>query len=65
VRAGSAAEVIRLPSNIFRYRRSPWNKYLADWILHHLILTRREKVRLALAFELSNGTPEEKIQHYK
>jgi hypothetical protein len=30
-----------------------------------VILTRREKVRLALAFELSNGTPEEKIQHYK
>jgi len=65
VRAGLAAEVIRLPPNIFRYRRSPWNKYLADGILHHVILTRREKVRLALAFELSNGTPEEKIQHYK
>jgi hypothetical protein len=30
-----------------------------------VILTRREKVRLALAFELSNSTPEEKIQHYK
>jgi hypothetical protein len=59
--ARSAAEVIRLPANIFRYRRSPWNKYLADGILHHLILTRREKFRLALAFELSNGTPQEKI----
>ena len=31
-----------------------------------MIFTRREKVRLALAFfELSQGTPEEKIQHYK
>ena len=30
-----------------------------------MILTRREKVRLTPAFELSNGTPEEKIQHYK
>jgi hypothetical protein len=30
-----------------------------------VIFTRREKVRLALALELSNGTPEEKIQHYK
>jgi hypothetical protein len=65
VRAGSAAEVIRLPPNIFRYRRSSWNKYLANGILHHVILTRREKVRFALAFELSNGTPEEKIQHDK
>jgi len=65
VRAGSAAEVIRLPPNIFRYRHSPWNKYLADGILNHVIFPRREKVRLALAFELSDGTPEEKIQHYK
>jgi len=30
-----------------------------------VILTRREKVRFALAFELTNGTPEEKIQYYK
>jgi hypothetical protein len=30
-----------------------------------VIFPRREKVRLALAFELSDGTPEEKIQHYK
>ena len=30
-----------------------------------MILTRREKVRFTLAFELSKGTPEEKIQHYK
>jgi hypothetical protein len=30
-----------------------------------VILTRREKVRLALALEISKGTPEEKIQHYK
>jgi hypothetical protein len=66
VRAGSAAEIIRLPPNIFRYRHSPWNKYLANGILNHVILTRREKVRLALAFfELLQGTPEEKIQHYK
>jgi len=65
VRAGSAAEVIRLPPNIFRYRHSPWNKYLAYRILNHVILTRRKQVRLAPAFELSKGTPEEKIQHYK
>ena len=65
VRAGLAAEVIRLPPNIFRYRHSPWNKYLADGILNHVILTRRETVRLTPAFEVSNGTPEEKIQHYK
>jgi hypothetical protein len=65
VRAGSAAEVIGLPPDIFRNRLSPRNKYLANGILHHVILTRREKVRFALAFELSNGTPEEKIQHYK
>jgi hypothetical protein len=66
VRARSAAEIIRLPPNIFRYRHSPWNKYLADGILNHVIFTRGEKVRLALAFfELSQGTPEEKIQHYK
>jgi hypothetical protein len=66
VRARSAAEIIRLPPNIFRYRHSPWNKYLADGILNHVIFTRREKVRLALAFfELSQDTPEEKIQHYK
>ena len=63
--ARSAAEIIRLPPNIFRYRHSPWNKYLADGILHHVILTRRETVRLTPAFEVSNGTPEEKIQHYK
>jgi hypothetical protein len=30
-----------------------------------VILTRRENVRLALAFELSKGPPDEKIQHYK
>jgi hypothetical protein len=65
VRARLAAEVIRLPPNIFRYRRSPWNKYLADGILHHVIFTRGEKVRLALAFESAKGTPEEKIQHHK
>jgi hypothetical protein len=30
-----------------------------------VILTRREKIRLALVFELSKGTPDEKIQHDK
>jgi hypothetical protein len=30
-----------------------------------VILTRREKVRLALAFKLSKGTPDEKVQYYK
>jgi hypothetical protein len=30
-----------------------------------VILTRRETLRLALAFELSEGTPDEKIQHCK
>jgi hypothetical protein len=30
-----------------------------------VILTWREKVRLAQAFELSEGTPEEKIQQDK
>jgi hypothetical protein len=30
-----------------------------------VIFTRREKVRLALVFERSNGTPKEKIEHYK
>jgi hypothetical protein len=63
--ARPAAEVIRLPTNIFRHRRSPWNKYLADGILHHVILARRETVRLTLAFERSKGLPEEEIQHYK
>jgi len=60
-----AAKVIRLPPNIFRYRRASWNKYLADRILNHVILTRREKVRLALAFKLSKGTPDEKVQYDK
>jgi len=65
VGARSAAKVIRLPPDIFRYRRSPWNKYLADGILHHVILARRETVRLTPPFEISQGTPEEEIQHYK
>jgi hypothetical protein len=65
VRAGSAAEIIRLSSNIFRDRRSPWNKHPADGILHHLILAWRESLWLALAFELSKGPSEEKIQHHK
>jgi hypothetical protein len=60
-----AAKVIRLPLNIFLYRRSPWNKYLADGILNHVILTRRQKVRLALAFELPKGTSHEKVQYDK
>ena len=65
VRTGSAAEVIRLPPNIFRYCRSPWNKHQADGILNHVIFTRRDAVRLVSAFELSNGTTEEKIQDGK
>jgi hypothetical protein len=65
VRAGSAAKVIHLPPNIFCYRCAPWNKYLADGILNHVILTRRKKVRIALALELSKCTPDEKIQHDK
>ena len=65
MRAGSTAEVIRLPPNIFRYRRSPWNKYLADGILDHVILTRRETIRLALAFELSEGTPDEQLRVFR
>jgi hypothetical protein len=60
-----AAKVIRLPLNIFLYRRASWNKYLADGILNHVILTRREKVRFALAFELSKGPSEEKVQYNK
>jgi hypothetical protein len=60
-----AAKVIRLPPDIFRYRCAPRNKYLADGILNHVILTRREKVRLALAFKFSKGTPDEKVQYYK
>jgi hypothetical protein len=60
-----AAKVIRLPLNIFRYRRASWNKYLADGILNHVILTRREKVRFAPAFELTKGTSDEKIEYYK
>jgi hypothetical protein len=59
------AKVIRLPLNIFLYRRAPWNKYLADGILNHVILTRREKVRLALAFELPKGASHEKVQYDK
>jgi hypothetical protein len=65
VRAGSAAKVIHLPPNILRYRCASWNKYLADWILNHVILTRRKKVRLALVLEFSKSTPDEKIQHDK
>jgi hypothetical protein len=65
VRAGSAAKVIHLPPNIFRDRCASWNKYLADWILNHVILTRRKKVRLALILEFSKSTPDEKIQHDK
>jgi len=30
-----------------------------------MILTRREAIRFSLTFELSKGTPEEKIQHDK
>jgi hypothetical protein len=65
VRAGSAAEIIRLPPNIFRYCCFPWNKRQANRILNHVILTGEETIRLTLAFERSNGTPEEKIQHHK
>ena len=65
VSAGSTAEVIRLPPDIFSYRRSPWNKHQADGILNHVIFTRRKPVWLAPAFEYSNSTPEEKVQHDK
>jgi hypothetical protein len=64
VRAGSAAEIIPLPPNIFRYCRFPWNKHHANRILNQVILTGEETIRLTLAFEHSNGTPEEKIQHH-
>jgi hypothetical protein len=65
VRAGSAAEKIRLPPNIFRYCRFPWNKHQANRVLNHVILTGEETIRLTRAFERPNGTPEEKIQHHK
>ena len=65
VRTGSAAEIIGLPPNIFRYRCSSWNKHQADRILNHVIFARRETVRLVSAFELSNGTTEDKIQDDK
>jgi hypothetical protein len=61
--ARSTAEVIGLPSNIFRNRHSSWNEHPADRILHHLIFSRREKVRLTLALEFSQGAPEEEIEH--
>jgi hypothetical protein len=63
MRAGSATEIIVLSANIFCDRGSLWNKYLADWILHHTIFIWRKKIRLPPAFDLPNSTPDEKIQH--
>jgi hypothetical protein len=63
--AGSAAKVIGLTANIFCYCGSPWNEYLADRILHHVIFPGSKKVRLASAFQPSKSLPEEKIQHHK
>ena len=61
-----AAEEELLPPEGDGVRLVFGNITLADGILNHVIFTRGEKVRLALAFfELSQGTPEEKIQHYK
>jgi hypothetical protein len=63
--AGSAAKVIGLTSNIFCNCRSPWNKCLADRILHHVIFPGSKEVRLAPTFQPSKSLPEEKIQHHK
>lgn len=63
--ARSAAEVIRLPPNILRYRHSPWNKHSADRILDHVILTRRETVGLTPPLEVSQGASQKEIQHHK
>ena len=63
--ARSAAEVIRLPTNIFCYRRSPWNKHSANGILHHVILTRRKTIRLTPPLEVSQGASQKEIQHHK
>jgi hypothetical protein len=57
VRAGSAAEVIGLPPNIFCHRYSSWNKYQTDGILDHLILSRSKTLWLPLAFEPSKSLP--------
>ncbi len=63
--ARSAAEIIRLPPNIFRYRRSPWNKHSANRVLHHVILTWRETVGLTPPLEVSQGASQKEIQHHK
>jgi hypothetical protein len=65
VRAGSAAEIIRLPPNIFRDCRFPWNKRQANRVLNHVTLVGEETLWLTLTFERSNGTPDDKIQHNK
>jgi hypothetical protein len=65
VRAGLTAEVIGLPSNIFRHCYSPWNKYQANGILNHLILAGGKTLWLPLAFEPSKGSPKKEVQHDK
>lgn len=65
MRAGLTAEVIGLPSNIFRHCYSPWNKYQANGILNHLILAGGKTLWLPLAFEPSKGSPKKEVQHDK
>jgi hypothetical protein len=65
VRAGSAAEVIILPPNIFCYGRSSWNKHQADRILDHVIITWSETLRFVSPLDLLDDPPDEKVQYDK
>ena len=60
--AGLTAEVIGMPPDFFGNRCSPWNKYQADGILYHVVLSRGELIWLAPPFDLHDGASDEKIQ---
>jgi hypothetical protein len=63
--AGTAAKVVRLSPDFFRYSNSSWNKDQADGILNHVIFTRREPIRLAPPLDPFDGLPDEKVQYDK